>query len=160
MGVWTKGQSPGLTDGFNLENQSIPLPKTWSHLYNFSKIWRQFIASNTATTNLEFVWDGRDHQEKYQSWSGFYFSRMDRWVLQTELFVQAVLDLHCFLPDNVMPISLKTGWTILSFASWRKLHKTKGLAAIEGGVVGSRRGGKDAKNCAFSGLAWITCFFL
>ena len=49
---------------------------------------------------LGFLWDGRDHTEKYkEDWSHTFHQWTDDFC-RHELFLQAVLDLTVFLPAN------------------------------------------------------------
>lgn len=63
---------------------------------NLAGVYRYKFGEN----QLEFLWDGKDHFEKYSSdWSNTF----DDWTTsfcQNELFVRAVLDLTVLLPLN------------------------------------------------------------
>src|SRR5258708_7392447 len=49
---------------------------------------------------LEFLWDGKSHFEKYKSdWSEIFGQWTDE-LMHREQFIQAVLDLTVFLPEN------------------------------------------------------------
>lgn len=53
-----------------------------------------------ASNQLEFLWDGQDHREKYRSeWSRF-FEETTRVFCRQALFVQGVLHLTVFLPQH------------------------------------------------------------
>jgi hypothetical protein len=85
----------GLVDSFSLQirnykNGSVePLDRFYESL---AAIYRFKCGDN----QLEFIWDGRDHREKYKTeWIAFFKESTDRFCKQ-ELFIQAVLDLTVF----------------------------------------------------------------
>ena len=83
-------------------------------------------------TQLEFVWDGREHLEKYKSeWESAFNAWTTRFCTH-ELFLQAVLDLTVFLPENrhAALAENKMNHFILHHFEMR-LHKSKGLVAMK-----------------------------
>ena len=63
---------------------------------NLAAVYRYKFGDN----QLEFLWDGNNHIDKYhQDWSDF-FVRCTREFGKQELFIRAVLDLTVFLPRN------------------------------------------------------------
>ena len=81
---------------------------------------------------LEFLWDGTDHFEKYKNdWSNVF----DRWIrelCQREQFVQAVLDLTVFRSQTEQPqmAANRMNFVMLSFFEL-KVHKSKGLVRMK-----------------------------
>jgi hypothetical protein len=78
------------------------------------------------------LWDGTDHQEKYKSdWKQFFNNQILLFCRQ-ELFIQAVLDLTVFLPEN-RPAELAENrmnhFMLQHFEV--KFHKSKGLVAMK-----------------------------
>jgi hypothetical protein len=53
-----------------------------------------------SNNQLEFLWDGQDHQKKYAADWEVFFEEMTQRFCAHPLFVQAVLDLSVFLPEN------------------------------------------------------------
>jgi hypothetical protein len=89
----------GLNDSFSrqiMDFETRNLKPLYSFYQNLAGVYRFKFGDN----QLEFVWDGRDHQEKYQlEWTAAF----DPWTddfCNEELFLQAVLDLTVFLPEN------------------------------------------------------------
>ena len=113
----------GLLDDFGLKvkNYHAGNLKPLSNFYqNICGVYR----FKNSDNQLEFVWDGREHLETYkEQWSKTFV----RWVndfCQQELFVQAVLDLTVFLPENRM-----NNFMLRQFGV--KMHKTKGLVEMK-----------------------------
>ena len=79
-------------DRFRLRNK-MPLNDFYQ---NLAGIYRYKYGQN----QLEFLWNGADHIEKYKSeWTGFFEEATDKFCAG-DLFIQAVLDLTVFLPEN------------------------------------------------------------
>ncbi|MCW5909710.1 MAG: hypothetical protein KIT62_01490 [Cyclobacteriaceae bacterium] len=121
----------GLDDNFTLrikDFQSKSLKPLESFYQNLAAVYRYKHGEN----QLEFVWDGREHIEKYQTeWQATF----EEWIscfCKHELFLQAVLDLTVFLPDNrhAALAENKMNHFILTHFEMR-LHKNKGLVAIK-----------------------------
>ena len=98
--VYQQQQNPlGLEDSFwlRIKNYTPSNLKPLEGFYqNLAGIYRFKYGNN----QLEFAWDGRDHFDKYQEeWSQTFQEWTSRYCLQS-LFVQAVLDLTVFLPEN------------------------------------------------------------
>ncbi len=121
----------GLLDEFSskIKNYTCRNLKPLTNFYqNMAAVYRFKYNDN----QLEFVWDGRDHQEKYKAeWVATFKEWINEFCKQ-ELFVQAVLDLTVFLPDNRhahLAENRMNNFMLKQFDV--KLHKTKGLVAME-----------------------------
>ena len=79
-------------DRYRIKNR-MPLNDFYQ---NLAGIYRYKFGQN----QLEFLWDGCDHIEKYKNdWAAFFEESTDRFC-KNPLFIQAVLDLTVFLPEN------------------------------------------------------------
>jgi len=121
----------GLEDAFCLKvkNYKTNNLKPLSNFYqNVCAVYRFKHSDN----QLEFVWDGREHLEKYRhEWSTIFNLWIDEFCKQ-ELFVQAVLDLTVFLPENRhadLAENRMNNFMLRQFDV--KMHKTKGLVAMK-----------------------------
>lgn len=121
----------GLLDNFSLQikNSQISNFKPLHSFYqNSCGVYRYKYADN----QLEFVWDGREHLEKYrEEWARVFNQWVDAFCRQ-ELFVQAVLDLTVFLPENrhaELAENRMNNFMLLQFGV--KMHKTKGLVTLK-----------------------------
>jgi hypothetical protein len=89
----------GIIDSYTERIQKY-IPGSTQSLHNFYQNLAGVYRYKFGNSQLEFVWDGRDHFEKYKiDWTETF----DRWTkefCQEELFLSAVLDLSVFLPDN------------------------------------------------------------
>jgi hypothetical protein len=86
-------------------------------------------------SQLEFVWDGRDHSEKYrEEWADFFKQSIQRFC-QQELFVQAVLDVTVFLPsrqdEKLLTLAENRMNTFMLQHFEVKIHKSKGLIHLK-----------------------------
>ncbi len=118
-------------DGFSLKiknYESQNLKPLYSFYQNIAAIYRFKYSDN----QLEFVWDGRDHQEKYKTEGSATFAEWVSDFCKQELFVQAVLDLTVFLPENRhadLAENRMNNFMLRQFGV--KIHKTKGLVAMK-----------------------------
>jgi hypothetical protein len=120
----------GLDDSFSLQ---IKLFETHnfkplhSFYQNLAAVYRYKYGDN----QLEFVWDGRDHQEKYQHEWTMAFEQWTNDFCKHELFLQAVLDLTVFLPENRhahLAESRMNHFILKHFEV--KFHKSRGLVEM------------------------------
>lgn len=121
----------GLEDAFCLKVKGYKINnlKPLHNFYlNISAVYRFKHSDN----QLEFVWDGREHLEKYRE---EWIRSFNQWVEEfsrQELFVQAVLDLTVFLPENRhadLAENRMNNFMLRQFDV--KIHKTKGLVAMK-----------------------------
>jgi hypothetical protein len=127
----------GLTDTFSTKIKKYA-PKKLKALQEFYQNLAGVYRLKWGDSQLEFVWDGRDHTDKYkEEWAQFFTDSITRFCHQ-DLFIQAVLDLTVFLPatrageaDKI--IQLKAGrmnhFMMQHFEV--KLHKSKGLMKMK-----------------------------
>jgi len=121
----------GLLDGFSekIKKYRCQNLKPLNSFYlNMAAVYRFKYSDN----QLEFVWDGRDHRQKYMAeWTNSF----KEWVAEfckQELFVQAVLDLTVFLPENRHADLAENRMNNFMLKQFEvKLHKTKGLVAMK-----------------------------
>jgi hypothetical protein len=94
---------------------------------NLAGVYRYKFGQN----QLEFLWDGNDHSEKYRSdWCDFFKENVARFC-QTELFIRAVLDLTFFLPDNRNAQLAENRMNHFMLQTFEvKIHKQRGIVAV------------------------------
>lgn len=121
----------GLEDDFTLKVRDY-IPSNLSPLTNFYVTFAAAYRFKFSDNQLEFVWDGRDHLDKYHEEWPRVFKQWIREFCKQELFVQAVLDLTVFLPEN-QPTELAenrmNNFMLRQFGV--KLHKTKGFVPMK-----------------------------
>jgi hypothetical protein len=126
-----------LADSFSVKIKKFA-PKKLKPLQEFYQTLAAVYRYKWGDSQLEFVWDGRDHSEKYkEDWVRFFTENITRFCNQ-ELFIQAVLDLTVFLPvanlgEADKHIQLKASrmnhFMLQHFAV--KFHKSKGLVHMK-----------------------------
>lgn len=89
----------GLEDEFSLRLKNHH-SRTLKPLYNFYQNLAGVYRYKYGENQLTFCWDGRDHQEIYKEEWTAAFQAWTTDFCKHELFIQAVLDLTVFLPDN------------------------------------------------------------
>lgn len=95
---------------------------------NLAAVYRYKFGEN----QLEFLWDGNDHNKKYQAeWTDFFNQRTSRFCRQ-ELFLKAVLDVTVFLSEkqDVQLVANKMNHFILREFDVR-LDKQRGILAMK-----------------------------
>jgi hypothetical protein len=121
----------GLLDGFSLKIKNYSchnLKPLHSFYQNMAAVYRFKYSDN----QLEFVWDGRDHPDKYQPEFSAAFAEWIKEFCKQELFIQAVLDLTVFLPDNRHADMVENRMNNFMLKQFEvKIHKTKGLVAMK-----------------------------
>jgi hypothetical protein len=121
----------GLADSFSNKihhHQTKNLKPLYNFYQNLSAVYRYKWGNN----QLEFLWDGTDHREKYKSdWVQFFEENIQLFCKQ-ELFIQAVLDLTVFLPDNRHADLAENRMNHFMLQHFEvKFHKSKGLMAMK-----------------------------
>ena len=98
-----------------------------SFYQNLAGIYRYKFGDN----QLDFLWDGKDHSEKYQEdWSLTFQQWTHRLCEQTQ-FVQAVLDLTVFLPENRQVHLAENRMNAVMLGLLEvKIHKQKGIVEM------------------------------
>jgi hypothetical protein len=128
----------GLEDSFSLQIQNyklLYLQPLETFYQNLAGVYRY----KWGDSQLEFVWDGRDNEEKYtEDWSLFFEKSVSQFC-QQELFVQAVLDVTVFLPKEnpgekiekhlTMAENRMNHFMLQHFEV--KLHKSKGIVNMK-----------------------------
>ena len=121
----------GLDDSFSRkirDFQTRNLKPMYGFYQNLAAVYRYRFGNN----QLEFVWDGLDHQEKYQlEWTAAFEQWVDEFC-KYPLFLQAVLDLTVFLPDNrhaQLAESRMNHFILKHFEV--KFHKSRGLVEMK-----------------------------
>lgn len=121
----------GLDDAFSmrLKHQSIKNIKPLHAFYqNLAGVYRYKFGEN----QLAFAWDGRDHAEIYRDEWREMFHQWTNEFCKHELFIQAVLDLTVFLPENRhahLAESRMSHFILKHFDV--KIHKSRGIVAMK-----------------------------
>lgn len=121
----------GLIDSFSeriLSYQPGNLKPLYPFYQNLAAVYRYKHGNN----QLEFVWDGRDHLEKYKvEWTAA-FEEWTATFCQRELFLKAILDLTVFLPDNRQAQMAENRMNHFILEHFDvKIHKTKGIVEMK-----------------------------
>jgi hypothetical protein len=121
----------GLEDSFCMKVKSYQA-NSLTPLHNFYQNISAVYRFKYSDNQLEFVWDGREHMEKYrEEWIRSFNQWTDEFCRQ-ELFVQAVLDLTVFLPENHHADLAENRMNNFMLKQFEvKMHKTKGLVAMK-----------------------------
>lgn len=120
----------GLNDTFS-ERIASYFPKSLDSLYPFYDTLAGVYRFKYGDNQLAFLWDGRDHSDKYEEdWSATF----EEWTfkLSREMqFAQAVLDLTVFLPEN-QTVHLATNRmnAVMLERFEVKMHKQKGILRV------------------------------
>ncbi|GHM99887.1 hypothetical protein WSM22_13770 [Cytophagales bacterium WSM2-2] len=126
-----KNNPLGLQDAFSRKVSGYEC-QDLKPLHNFYQNISAVYRFKNSDNQLEFAWDGREHMDRYlEEWTSAFDSWIDEFCRQ-ELFVQAVLDLTVFLPENRhadLAENRMNNFMLRQFGV--KLHKTKGLVAMK-----------------------------
>lgn len=130
--TYEQQQNPlGLGDDFSLKIKNyklLNLEPLEDFYYKLAGVYRFKWGAN----QLEFLWDGTDHQEKYKSDWKHFFETQIRIFCRQELFIQAVLDLTVFLPENRPSDLAENRMNHFMLQHFEvKFHKSKGLVAMK-----------------------------
>ncbi len=121
----------GLKDSFS-EKIAYYRPMNLAPLYSFYENLAGIYRYKFGENQLGFLWDGKDHSEKYQE---EWMEAFKAWTLQLcyqGQFVQAVLDVTVFLPDNqhVQLAENRMNAVMLNLFEL-KIHKNKGIVEMQ-----------------------------
>ena len=121
----------GIIDSFSERIRQYQ-PKNVKPLHTFYQNLAGVYRYKFGDSQLEFVWDGRDHFEKYKvDWSET-FSRWTSEFCQQELFINAVLDLSVFLPDNRHADLAENKMNHFILKQFElKIHKSRGIVKMK-----------------------------
>lgn len=120
----------GLDDAFSLKLKHPVKNLNPLHPFyqNLAGVYRYKFGEN----QLEFAWDGRDHSEIYrQEWSNIFLQWTNEFC-KHELFIQAILDLTVFHPENRhahLAESRMNHFILKHFEV--KIHKSRGIVAMK-----------------------------
>ncbi len=124
----------GLMDSFSLKIRNHS-PRNLKPLGSFYQTLAGIYRFKFGHNQLEFLWDGKSHFEKYQrDWTSMFELWMDEFR-QRPQFIQAVLDLTVFLPENRHAdlAENRMNFVMLQFFSQKdgfqevKIHKNRGI---------------------------------
>jgi hypothetical protein len=101
-------------------------------LYSFYQTLAGIYRFKFGENQLGFLWDGKDHSEKYQQdWS----STFQQWTVrlcQRQQFVQAVLDTTVFLPENRQAHLAENRMNAVMLGLFEvKIHKSRGIVEMK-----------------------------
>jgi hypothetical protein len=117
----------GLEDSFSTKIKNYKLTDHHS-LLNFYETVAAIYRFKFGHNQLEFLWDGTDHLQHYQTTWRQTFAQWTNAFCQHDLFIQAVLDLTVFLPEKqgTQMIENRMNYFILKHFDV-KIHKSKGI---------------------------------
>jgi hypothetical protein len=121
----------GLEDAFSLKISHYKASDL-SELNSFYQLLAGVYRFKYGDSQLEFLWDGTDHFEKYKNDWGNVFKLWIKELCQREQFVQAVLDLTVFRSLTGQPqlAENRMNFVMLNFFEL-KVHKSKGLVRMK-----------------------------
>ena len=120
-----------LDDSFSRQIKAFK-PHNLKPLYDFYQNLAAVYRYKFGDNQLEFVWDGRNHQEKYQlDWTVAFEQWTDDFS-KHELFLQAVLDLTVFLPENTKTDLAENRMNHFILKHFEvKFHKSRGIVPMK-----------------------------
>lgn len=120
----------GLDDAFSRKLKTSQ-PKNLKPLHSFYQNLAGVYRFKFGENQLEFVWDGRDHREKYKAEWVECFTTWTTGFCIHELFLQAVLDLTVFLPENRHADLAENRMNHFILKHFDvKIHKSRGIMAM------------------------------
>jgi hypothetical protein len=121
----------GIVDSFSERVQQYK-PKNLKPLHTFYQNLAGVYRYKFGDSQLEFVWDGRDHFEKYKvDWTET-FAKWTSEFCKQDLFINAVLDLSVFLPDNRHADLAENRMNHFILKQFElKIHKSRGIIAMK-----------------------------
>jgi hypothetical protein len=120
----------GLDDAFS-EKISHYLPKNLQPLYTFYQNLAGIYRFKFGETQLAFLWDGKDHTDQYEEdWKGAFNVWTTRFCCNPQ-FVQSVLDLTVFMPENQHAHLAENRMNAVMLELFDvKIHKQKGIVEM------------------------------
>ena len=121
----------GIVDSFS-ERIHQYTPKNVTSLHTFYQNLAGVYRYKFGDSQLEFVWDGRDHFEKYKvDWTET-FTKWTAGFCKQELFINAVLDLSVFLPTDAQPDLAENRMNHFIAQQFElKIHKSRGIVKMK-----------------------------
>ena len=99
-----------------------------SFYQNLAGIYRYKFGEN----QLDFLWDGKEHVEKYEEDWSQAFRQWTYQLCHQPQFVQAVLDLSVFLPENRQTQLAENRMNAVMLDLFElKIHKQKGIVEMK-----------------------------
>ena len=121
----------GIIDSFSERVQKYK-PKNVKPLHTFYQNLAGVYRYKFGDSQLEFVWDGRDHFEKYKIDWIETFTKWTSEFCKQELFINAVLDLSVFLPENRHADLAENRMNHFILKQFElKIHKSRGIVAMK-----------------------------
>jgi hypothetical protein len=121
----------GLNDTFSQQITQFEV-RNFKPLHNFYQNLAAIYRYKFGENQLTFVWDGRDHHEIYKSEWAEAFEQWTSDFCKHELFLQAVLDLTVFLPDNRQAHLAENRMNHFILKHFDvKFHKSRGLVEMK-----------------------------
>ena len=121
----------GLNDTFSCHIRDYEV-KSYKPLYTFYQNLAAVYRLKYGDNQLQFLWDGRDHQDVYRTQWVQAFEQWTDEFCKSALFIQAVLDLSVFLPVNrhaELAENRMNHFILKHFDV--KFHKSRGLVAMK-----------------------------
>lgn len=120
----------GLNDDFS-EKIANYLPRSLDSLYAFYETLAAVYRFKYGDNQLAFLWDGRDHSEKYEEDWQQTFQEWTTRLCREMQFAQAVLDLTVFLPENhTVHLAANRMNAVMLDRFEVKIHKQKGIMRV------------------------------
>ena len=120
----------GLNDAFS-EKIASYYPRSLTSLHDFYEKLAGIYRFKYGDNQLSFLFDGRDHSEKYEEdWSATF----DHWTMELcreTQFAQAVLDLTVFLPESgSVPLAENRMNAVMLDRFEVRIHKQRGIVRM------------------------------
>lgn len=121
----------GLNDSFS-ERIRSSYPRDLGPLLSFYQNLAGIYRFRFGQNQLDFLWDGRAHEEKYEEdWSNAFQDWTSKLCCQTN-FVQAVLDLTVFLPAHQQIDMVENRMNAVMLGLFEvRIHKQKGIQELK-----------------------------
>jgi len=121
----------GLEDSFSQQINTFET-RNFKPLHGFYQNLAAVYRYRFGNNQLEFAWDGRDHQDIYKAqWTAVFESWTNEFC-KHELFLQAVLDLTVFLPENRQAHLAESRMNHFILKHFDvKFHKSRGIVAMK-----------------------------
>jgi hypothetical protein len=121
----------GLDDSFSSRIRNFK-PLTLKPLHAFYQNLAGVYRFKYGNNQLEFAWDGLDHLDKYKLEWRNTFTEWTNDFCRHELFLQAVLDLSVFLPNNRLAHLAEGRMNHFILKNFEvKFHKSRGIVAMK-----------------------------
>lgn len=120
----------GLNDAFS-ERIANYFPQSLEALYPFYDTLAGIYRFKYGDNQLAFLWDGRDHSDKYEEDWRATFAEWTGSLCRESQVAQAVLDLSVFLPQNgALRLTAARMEAVMLGRFELKMHKHKGFVPL------------------------------